>query len=211
VVQFVISMQNHGFPLTIGQLKEKVATITQTRVTPFKDGIPGEGWVRCFKRRHPELVLRKSQTLEGNRASGLNPESVSSFYNNLQKLYTHRGYAPHQIWNCDESGAQAGRGGGGYVIAKRGSKIVHNIIPNQREWLTVLVCINANGESIPSYYIFKGKRRSSDFLRKTGEKGATLSMQPKAWMTHMLFLRWIHYFIKNVSLRYPISPSDRHC
>jgi hypothetical protein len=35
---------------------------------------------------------------------------------------------------------------------------VHSIIPDQREWLSVLVCMNAAGLAIPSFYVFKGKR-----------------------------------------------------
>jgi hypothetical protein len=34
---------------------------------------------------------------------------------------------------------------------------VHKIIPNEREWLPVLMCINASGQAIPNFYIFKGK------------------------------------------------------
>jgi len=56
------------------------------------------------------------------------------------------------------------------VIAKKGSKNVHQVTPNQREWITVLASINANGESIPNFCIFKGKKKSRIFLKKTGEK-----------------------------------------
>jgi len=64
LVQYLINMQDIGFPLTMGQLQEKVGILTQGRVTPFKGGVLGPGWVRCFRRRHPELSLRKPQSLE---------------------------------------------------------------------------------------------------------------------------------------------------
>jgi len=62
------------------------------------------------------------------------------------------------------------------VIAKRGSRNIHMIVPNQREWLSVLSCINAKGESLPNFYIFKGIRKTRDFLIKTGEKGVVMAM-----------------------------------
>ena len=65
---YLLEMQNLGYPLTIAQLQLKVAEITQTRVTPFRDGIPGAGWLRWWGRRHPNLVLRSTQGLETNRA-----------------------------------------------------------------------------------------------------------------------------------------------
>jgi len=82
--------------------------------------------------------------------------------------------------------------------------------PDQREWVTVVPCINAKGESLPNFYIFKGKRRTRDFLRKTGERGAVLAMQQKAWMTIELFKEWLLHFFYSVSSMYDISPTKRH-
>jgi len=77
--------------------------------------------------------------------------------------------------------------GGAHVIARKISKNVHMVTPDQREWLTVLSCINAKGESIPNFYIFKGKKKTRNFIKQTGEKGTTMAMQKKAWMTNELF------------------------
>lgn len=52
---FLQRMQNSGHPLTPAQLKMKVAQLTQTRPTPFVDGIPGKSWMKRFRRRHPDL------------------------------------------------------------------------------------------------------------------------------------------------------------
>ena len=35
--------------------------------------------------------------------------------------------------------------------AKWGSRSVHSVVPNEHEWLTVLTCINAAGQSIPGF------------------------------------------------------------
>ena len=118
----------HGLSLTA--LKLKVYEITKSMWTPFKNGIPGAGWLRWWQRRHPELTLRASQALDTVRARGLCEENVKSFYNNLQELYTLHDYLPERIWNCDESGTQAGKNGGGLVIARIGARQVHSIIPD---------------------------------------------------------------------------------
>jgi hypothetical protein len=92
------------------------------------------------------------------------PENVTSFYDDLKLLYTQYNYAPDHIWNCDETGAQAGHTGGGRVFARRGARNVHTVIPKEREWLSVLSCINASGGHIPNFYIFKGKQMRCNFL-----------------------------------------------
>jgi hypothetical protein len=60
IVDFLIRMCDLGFGLTPSALNMKVFEITQHRWTPFRDGIPGDGWMRWFRRRHPELTLRAS-------------------------------------------------------------------------------------------------------------------------------------------------------
>jgi len=139
-------------------------------VTPFTDKVPGLGWIKSFKGRHLELSMRKPQDLELKRAQNLCAKSVGSFYDNLQKFYNSHNYEANHIWNCDESGVQAGKVGGGYVIAKKGSKEVHKVILDLREWLSVLSCINATGEYLPNFYIFKG-RGNQRFSKKNGREG----------------------------------------
>jgi hypothetical protein len=90
--------------MTILQLRLKVALITQDRMTPFTNGIPGPRWLRWFKKRHPELSLRLAQGLDAKRARSLCPDNVKMFYSNLRSLYDKYEYSPSRIWNCDESG-----------------------------------------------------------------------------------------------------------
>jgi len=113
-------MADRGFPLSWLNRRIKVASITQNCTTPFKDGIPGNGWVRWFKTRHPNISLRKAQPLEVARAKGLNSKNVATFYKNLQVLYEENKYEDSHIWNADETGAHVGRSGGAWVLARIG-------------------------------------------------------------------------------------------
>jgi len=51
LVDYLIKMQKLGFPFTIGQLQSNVGVLIQERVIPFRDGVLGSGWVKCFIRR----------------------------------------------------------------------------------------------------------------------------------------------------------------
>jgi len=59
------------------------------------------------------------------------------------------------MWNCDEFGAEASKDGGRFILSKRGVKNVHKIVPDQREWLSILACINAKGETLPIFFYFQ--------------------------------------------------------
>jgi hypothetical protein len=124
-------------------------------------------------------------------------------------MYEEHYYPPSHLWNCDEMGAQVGRNGGGRVFAKCGSRNVHSIIPNEREWLSVLCCINAEGEAIPNFYIFKGKRMRRNFL-ELANPGDTMAMQPHAWMIAFLSDAWISHFIQALGTHGGISAKNRH-
>jgi hypothetical protein len=210
LVQYLFKMQDLRHPLTSGQLRLKVTLATQTRETPWSAlGVPGKSWLRCFKQRHPEVSSRKSQGLEMGRARGLCPTSATSLYSNLEELYSAFTYPPSHIWNCDESGVQAGRSGGATVLAKTGSKSVHSIEPDQREHLSVLSCINAEGGSIPNFYILKGTYFLQDYVKRC-EDNAVMAMQPNAWMTKWLFESWISHFIGCLKRGPGIDQKNRH-
>ena len=210
LIEYCFKMQDLGHPLTSGQLRLKVAQATQTRDTPWSaTGVPGKSWLRSFKARHPDLVSKKSQPLELNRARGLCPTTAITLYSNLANLYNTFKYPPAHIWNCDEFGVQASRSGGATVLAKLGSKNVHAIEPNSREHLSVLSCINAAEGKIPNFYILQGKYFLQDYVRKC-EPNAVMAMQPNAWMTKWLFESWISHFIGTLKATTGIDESKRH-
>jgi hypothetical protein len=60
LVEYMLNMAALGYPLTLGQLKFKVATLVQDRPNPFTNGIPGKSWLYWIRHKHPELVLPSS-------------------------------------------------------------------------------------------------------------------------------------------------------
>jgi hypothetical protein len=56
----------------------------------------------------------------------------------------------------DETGYQMGYAHASKKVVLRGSSI-QPVTPGNREWTSEIASINATGESIPSYFIFKGK------------------------------------------------------
>ena len=210
LVDYIFQMQDLGHPLTVAELRLKVALATQTRFTPWSAiGLPGKSWLRRFRIRHPKIATRKSQGLDVSRARALCPIIAESLYANLEQLYNAHNYPPSHIWNCDESGVQVERSRGATILAKRGSKSVHSVEPDQREHLSVLSCINVGGGSIPNFYILKGTYFLQDYIVGCEER-AVMGMQPNAWMTRWLFESWISHFIKCLKKGPGIDLNNRH-
>jgi hypothetical protein len=75
--------------------------------------------------------------------------------------------------------------------------------------LSVLSCINADGGSIPNFYILKGTYFLQDYV-KCSEDNALMAMQPNAWMTKWLIESWISHFIGCLKKSPGIDQKIRH-
>jgi hypothetical protein len=73
------------------------------------------------------------------------------------------------IWNCDEIGFQTEKSDGTTVLAEVKSKFVHTIELDQREHLSILSCINADGGKSPNFYILKGTYFQQDYVKNCEE------------------------------------------
>ena len=73
----------------------------------------------------------------------------------------------------------------------------------------MLSCINADGGSIPNFYILKGSYFFEDYIARC-ESGAVMGMQQNAWMTRWLFESWISYFLEYLKNGLGVDHSNRH-
>ena len=140
--------------------------------------------------RNPHLVLRQPQSLDSKRASALCPSNVERFYTNLESLYTQHHYKAQSIWNIDESGIQANRNGHTKVFAARGTRNVQGVVFDEREHITILTAISADGGTIPNMYVFKGARARKRYIALC-EEGAIIGMQKKGgWIVTFFYNGW---------------------
>jgi hypothetical protein len=72
------------------------------------------------------------------------------------------------------------------VLVRKGSNQVYNTIPKSRKWLMMNSVVNAIGDCLPGFYIFKCERIKDDHIILC-KVGTCTTMQTKAWMTSFLF------------------------
>ena len=66
-------------------------------------------------------------------------------------------------------------------FVRRSTRSIHTIVPNEREWILVLVAINFAGSTMPNYYVFKEKRLRDKFIPLC-EDGACMEMYDNGYM-----------------------------
>ena len=98
---------NKDFPLTrpLTNAFAWAIAVRSGKADRFGKEGPSENWRTGFRRRHPELTLRKADKLERSRAASLNPEVVKQYFELLNEVMEKNKLknSHWQIYNCDET------------------------------------------------------------------------------------------------------------
>lgn len=108
--KWILHIADAGFPTSKEQLLDSVQMILNKskRQTIFTDNRPGRKWYQGFRRRHPLVVEKESQNLNGARAS-VTEENLRGWYDEVYQSFKKLGILdilddPERIFNMDESG-----------------------------------------------------------------------------------------------------------
>jgi len=107
----------HGVPRSTSNYRLK----TETDEFKADKKIAGWDWYSAFMERHPDISLRKSQSVSFARAQCMNRPQVDEFFNMLGVELDTLGLrqTPQAIYNMDESGLHLHFRPGKVLAAKR--------------------------------------------------------------------------------------------
>jgi Tc5 transposase DNA-binding domain len=158
LVKWIKVMGRRGIPMTTTMIIDHVADI-------IGHATVGELWVKRFKARHPELKVKWSSTLEKCCAASLNPVLVNEFYDLLEDVIKEYGIPAENIYNMDEKGIQLGVGQKVKAFVDRDQKDVYSVENGNRELVTVIETVCADGSCLQPSVIYQGKRRDLEWGR----------------------------------------------
>jgi hypothetical protein len=175
-----------------------------------KSAMAGRVWMEGFRRRHPELSLRKPEAVSAQRASGFNRVKVNRFYEVLESIvFTSDGKCivpPESIYNADESGYTIVQKPH-KVMAKTGKKNVGQITSGERgKTITTVCCMSAAGQYVPPLFIFPRKNMKAS-LTNNAPPGSIGTCTPSGWINEEKFTMWFKHFIKTVQPQVRESPT----
>lgn len=107
-VDSIIHCAKSGFPMTKQQVLTRFGRLChELRLdTQFKNGLPGDKFWRCLKKRHANLAIRSPECCSHNRLKALTQERVTEYFKDLHTLIEEEQIQPQAIWNMDETGLQ---------------------------------------------------------------------------------------------------------
>uniref|UniRef100_A0ABD2WKN8 DDE-1 domain-containing protein n=1 Tax=Trichogramma kaykai TaxID=54128 RepID=A0ABD2WKN8_9HYME len=189
--------------------KVEEIVVKLNRKNPFKDNKPGRHWFDAFCRRHDNISTRICQNLTTSRLSATETALRGWFKevdNHIDPLKL-KNINPNRIYNLDES-AFFLIPKGEKVLARKGSKAVYKVVHgDDKESLTVLFTVAANGVILPPMILFWYERIPSSIARNLPREWIAGTTE-KGWMTADCFFKYISgqfypWLIKN-KIEFPV-------
>jgi len=165
LVAYCLELAARGFPLTRSTLKHHANLVAQARLgDKFPETGVGKRWIDRFLNRHSEqLGTYWSSPLDSNRGRAVNENTHKSWCDLLKDTLEKYNIDEDCIWGADETGFQPGHGLKDRVIGAVKQKIQHEQGDGNKENITVLVAVCADGSSIPPTIIYKGQSFSTNW------------------------------------------------
>ncbi|KAJ4488693.1 hypothetical protein C8J55DRAFT_486935 [Lentinula edodes] len=135
-------------------------------------------------------VANYASDIAESRARALTPAAVSGFYDILDNTVSEYHITPENIYNMDEKGIQLGIGARTAVLVDRNQKSVASIEPGNRDLVTIIETVCADGTALHPSVIFEARRRDA----RWGEENpanASILISPNGWTDQELGFLWL--------------------
>jgi Tc5 transposase DNA-binding domain len=165
LIDHILRCADLGFPH--GRKEIECHALELARVRHPDLAALGSGWVdRFVARNHDQLRVHWTSNLDHSRAAGVNPTAVAHWFRLVGSAFQEYEFAHENIYGFDESGFPFGGDGSKQrVIGQTDASIQHVQRGGNRENVTVMVTICADGTTTRPTVIFKGKKMFSDWTR----------------------------------------------
>ena len=141
-------------------------------------------WVSAFIKRRDELRSRFSRRYDYQRALNEDPRSICAWFENIKRVIDENGIQPEDIYNFDETGFAMGLISSQKVVTRAEYYSRRSILqPGNREWVTVIEAICADGYSLPPCVIFKGKIYITDWFESNLPYNWRIEISNNGWTT----------------------------
>ena len=190
----ICTLADWGRPIDrngIRDFVEKFCRETNFYVPRFNDGYrPGLDWVRNYENRWSDwFANRKREGLAYARAAGLTEDNVEKFYGLFKELNDKYNFTPENMWNGDESGFSGAKAKGWVYVNKDQRHAYDQQMGNTRAMTTVLFAVNAAGEWIPPFILYKAQHLYHQWTLG-GPVGAFYGVNKSGWMEDRDFENW---------------------
>ncbi|EGU83431.1 hypothetical protein FOXB_06053 [Fusarium oxysporum f. sp. conglutinans Fo5176] len=212
IVQYILDLDSRGFPSRHRDIEQMA-----NRLLADRDASPvGKRWAINFIKRQPELKTRFQRRYDYQRAKCEDPTVIRNWFKLVQNSIAKYGIRSDDIWNFDETGFMMGVISSGIVItsSERHGR-PKSVQPGNREWVTAVQAINAEGQAIDPFIVVTGQYHLANWYRECDLPGDwVIATSQNGWTDNKLGLEWLKHFdrstTKGTNSRYRLLILDGH-
>ena len=201
LIQWVLAMEQRGFPSYLIDLKRMAEYLTSHRGTSGSIRPIGKNWVYRFTDRHPALKKYRTRNKNYKRARQERFSVIQPWFQRIRDIKEQYGIVDADCHNFDETGFAMGVITGSATKAVGSSDNITRIAisqPGSRTWITTIESVSATGQIIPPFIILPGKTHMRSWYEQPGLLPDTrLEISDNGWTNDELGLEWIKHFDKH--------------
>ena len=159
VIKYIGECGARGFLLSHHRLQEHVNEILQARLgVKFPLAGVGKKWSHRFVEKYSDQIkMSWSTPLESKRGRAVNEHMAKAWFDLVEEVTTKYSIMPETTYGVDEVGTNPFNGEKEWVMGARQAAPQYQQWDGNRENITVLVTICADGTTPPPAAIFKGR------------------------------------------------------
>jgi hypothetical protein len=193
LTSWILSMDSRGAAPRPSTVRE-MANILLAARGDDPPATVGKNWPSSFVNRRDELRSTFSRRYDYKRAQNEDPKSLRTWFATVQRVIDENGIQPGDIYNFDETGFAMGLISTQRVVTRAeyyGRRAL--LQPGNREWVTAIEAVSADGYSLPPCVIFKGKNFIASWFDEQLHlpKDWRIEVSPNGWTTDEIGLRWL--------------------
>ena len=189
--KWIFLMASWNFPPAIWRVRQMANQLLQKKDPESDIGI---NWVQKFLARQPNLQSRYSTPLDADRANACKPERINSWFDLVESVIDKYEIKKTDSYNMDEKGFAVGCTGKFKIICAKYDLNAYMSQPGNRDWVSLLECVSADGAILPIFSIFKGKQNQKAWIETLmNEQGVAIGScctSSKGWTNNELCMDW---------------------
>lgn len=191
LMRYIQGLSKRGLPPTRAMIKKFASTLSKWEVS--------DTWITRFLGRHRDTLTSKYTTgVDRNRHQANTEHSYRSYFALLHSKIQEYDVDARHIYNMDEKGFLIGiTSRSKRVFSKQlweQKKVTAALQDGNREWITILACICADGSALDPAVIFEGQgaiRNAWIHDVEVGKHQAFFATSPSGWTNNDLGLAWL--------------------
>ena len=155
---FLVKVAKAGYGKSQQQIKSLALNAAHDKGLLSSGNKLSNGWYYRFMNRHQQLSLRKGDTITNVRMDSVNKETMDNYFSLLKDTLEEYDLLnkPSQIYNVDETGKPLDHRPP-KIVTTRGQRKVRCRTSGNKSQITVIACVSAVGQVIPTFVVFDSK------------------------------------------------------